>query len=785
MKRFVSYLYTIHNNQKIHNAGFARIELRTGRNRIDIHMRENGYSGKTGIVYLFVRNGDNIQGISIGNIVFRNNQADFRYEQPEENIGQTPWQIMQMNGILVFIDDIAVFLSQWDEQPVDTSKFAVWNSDHISKSEDKAGGGSEKPIDEIHSQLHQEAGQSEQTGGQGVPVSDTNQNEVPLQSTNQEGIPLQDMSRNEVPLQNQNQAEAEAKNISRNKAALQSDNQDGAELHNQNNVSDQTINQNGISPQNINQTGMAVTNANQNEVLLQNSRQNGIPVQNMNQDEASLQNINQTGIPVRNASQTGMAVKNASQNEAALQTGMPLQNTKQDEGLLQDVNQTGVPLQNANEAAEASYNASQTGMAIQNANQNEVLLQNAGQSGIPLKGVNHNEESLQNAGQAEGSSQNTGQNGMVPQNPNQPEGSLQGINQNGIPIQNAGQTGMAIQNTEQNEAALQNTNQTVAIQNTEQDEAALQNTNQTGMAIQNTNQNERLLHNVNQNGVPLHNVNRTRMVSHNANRNGMPLQNMNQNKIPAQIINQNGIPQRNMNQMPFLNMRSNRQPAGNLHRAPGQASAGNTADQRSMHYGQRNINAAAQNASVSGYNNIENEKGNTAGQDNSWYINAETDKEYVLRQAESETEAVREKSSEQVNGYLNEQRSGIQTAELRPQPENQWMQTWRHMLRTYPVLNQFQDKSVLGVRIEIKDVRMLPEKYWSIINNSFLLHGFFNYRYLAFGRIGQKWFIGVPGIYQNQEHVMASVFGFPDFLARIEKTGQGEQPGYWYRILEI
>ena len=680
MKRFVSYLYTIHNNQKIHNAGFARIELRTGRNRIDIHMRENGYSGKTGIVYLFVRNGDTIQGISIGNIVFRNNQADFRYEQPEENIGQTPWQIMQMNGILVFIDDIAVFLSQWDEQPVDTSKFAVWHSDHISESEDEAGGGSEKPIDEINSQLHQEAGQSEQTGGQGVLVSDTNQNEVPLQSTNQEGMPLQDMSQNEVPLQNQNQAEAEAKNISRNKAALQSDNHDGAELHNQNNVPDQTINQNGISPQTINQTGMA----------------------------------------------------------------------------------------------------------IQNANHNEVLLQNAGQSGIPLKGVNHNEESLQNAGQAEGSSQNTGQNGMVSQNPNQPEGSLQGINQNGIPIQNAGQSGMAIQNTEQNEAALQNTNQTgMAIQNTEQDEAALQNAGQSGMAIQNTNQNERLLHNVNQNGVPLYNVNRTRMVSHNANRNGMPLQNMNQNKIPAQIINQNGIPQRNMNQMPFLNMRSNRQPAGNLYRAPGQASAGNTADQRSMHYGQRNINAAAQNASVSGYNNIENEKGNTAGQDISWYINAETDKEYVLRQAESETEAVREKSSEQVNGYLNEQRSGIQTAELRPQPENQWMQTWRHMLRTYPVLNQFQDKSVLGVRIEIKDVRMLPEKYWSIINNSFLLHGFFNYRYLAFGRIGQKWFIGVPGIYQNQEHVMASVFGFPDFLARIEKTGQGEQPGYWYRILEI
>lgn len=135
------------------------------------------------------------------------------------------------------------------------------------------------------------------------------------------------------------------------------------------------------------------------------------------------------------------------------------------------------------------------------------------------------------------------------------------------------------------------------------------------------------------------------------------------------------------------------------------------------------------------------------------------------------------------------QTPSIQTAELRLQPQtgNQgWEQTWRYMLRSFPVIRQFDDEDdVLCVRIEIKDVRLLPDKYWSIINNSFLLHGFFNYRFLAFGRIGQSWFIGVPGIYQNQEHAMASIFGFPDFLAQQQKNERGEQPGYWYRILEL
>ena len=126
MKRYVSYLYSTYNNQKIHNAGFARVELRTGRNRIDIHLRENGYAGKTGTVYLFTREQENIQGIPIGSIVFRGSQADFRYEQAEENIGQTPWQIDQMHGIIIMVDDRGAFLSQWDEEPVDTTRFKIW-----------------------------------------------------------------------------------------------------------------------------------------------------------------------------------------------------------------------------------------------------------------------------------------------------------------------------------------------------------------------------------------------------------------------------------------------------------------------------------------------------------------------------------------------------------------------------------------------------------------------------------------------------------------------------------
>lgn len=373
MKRFVSYLYSIYNNQKIHNAGFARIELRTGRNRVDIHLKENGYAGKTGTVYLFIRKQKNIQGISIGNIIFRGNQADFRFEQAEENIGQTPWQIAQMNGILVVVDERPAFLSQWDEQPIDTEKFEIWNTQEKKE--------------------HQISG-----------------------------------------------TEPENKSMSK-----------------------PDLNHKDIE---------SVKESEQNE-------------KNMTDDHAAESNI--------------------------------LNNTIMEE-------------------------------------------------------IKQKKESV-----AENNAENNAEN---------------------------------------------------------------------------------------------------------------KTENKTENKIADMTRKQTGT----------------------------------ISTIQAEHY---------------------------------------------------------------KDEHTGERSGNIQTAELQTQPVNSWIQTWRNMLQIYPVLHQFADNNVLCVRMEIKDVRLLPEKYWSMVNNSFLLHGFFNYRYLVFGKIDQNWFIGVPGVYQKQEHVMASVFGFPDFLPQKEKNDRGEQPGYWYRVLDI
>ena len=120
-------------------------------------------------------------------------------------------------------------------------------------------------------------------------------------------------------------------------------------------------------------------------------------------------------------------------------------------------------------------------------------------------------------------------------------------------------------------------------------------------------------------------------------------------------------------------------------------------------------------------------------------------------------------------------------------PEN-WEQKWKFILENYPVMTPFAgDEDTICVRLELKDIRLLPRPYWYLGNNSFLLHGFFNYRYLILGAMeksGKKrWFLVIPGIYQIPERVMATLFGFPEFRNEKSAPVNTGEFGYWFRYL--
>ena len=92
-------------------------------------------------------------------------------------------------------------------------------------------------------------------------------------------------------------------------------------------------------------------------------------------------------------------------------------------------------------------------------------------------------------------------------------------------------------------------------------------------------------------------------------------------------------------------------------------------------------------------------------------------------------------------------------------------------------------------KIQRNDIARLPRCEWKWANNSFLLHGYYNYHHLAIIHDGEKYRLGVPGIYHPQEAKAANSFGFSEFipyqdmdmdLTDDEKSSQ-ERFGYWCR----
>lgn len=84
-------------------------------------------------------------------------------------------------------------------------------------------------------------------------------------------------------------------------------------------------------------------------------------------------------------------------------------------------------------------------------------------------------------------------------------------------------------------------------------------------------------------------------------------------------------------------------------------------------------------------------------------------------------------------------------------------------------------------RIDLADIRRLfPTKQY-YANNSFVIHGFMNYSHLIVKTADNKKYLGVPGIYEKPEEMMAKLFGFTEFVD--EKTHSESQTegafGYW------
>lgn len=113
-------------------------------------------------------------------------------------------------------------------------------------------------------------------------------------------------------------------------------------------------------------------------------------------------------------------------------------------------------------------------------------------------------------------------------------------------------------------------------------------------------------------------------------------------------------------------------------------------------------------------------------------------------------------------------------------------QRWQCFSKRYSHVQPFGGEEVADcVRVSPRDLGTLYQSQWPMGRNSFLMHGYYNYRHLLFGKCRDgSYFLGIPGIYENQERMMADMFGFPLFREAKEQRQLRGRFGYWCRKLE-
>lgn len=115
---------------------------------------------------------------------------------------------------------------------------------------------------------------------------------------------------------------------------------------------------------------------------------------------------------------------------------------------------------------------------------------------------------------------------------------------------------------------------------------------------------------------------------------------------------------------------------------------------------------------------------------------------------------------------------------------------WRSIFNEENIIQPFDDDMMYDcVEVTPELMMRVPFNERNLYNNSFLLHGYFNYGHIIIGKLarpgeGERYFVGVPGTYNNREKVIASLYGFENFRRSIRRDYKQPYFGYWYFVVD-
>lgn len=119
--------------------------------------------------------------------------------------------------------------------------------------------------------------------------------------------------------------------------------------------------------------------------------------------------------------------------------------------------------------------------------------------------------------------------------------------------------------------------------------------------------------------------------------------------------------------------------------------------------------------------------------------------------------------------------------------ERYYADKWEQLCHMFPGIHPFGDEREY-LSIAPKDFIIFRQQYQKLVHNSFLLHGYYNYRHLILGKFYQNrkilYYLGTPGVYYEKEKMAAEMFGFEAFEYAGDRIENGIF-GYYMRRVEL
>lgn len=168
--------------------------------------------------------------------------------------------------------------------------------------------------------------------------------------------------------------------------------------------------------------------------------------------------------------------------------------------------------------------------------------------------------------------------------------------------------------------------------------------------------------------------------------------------------------------------------------------------------------------------------------------NTDSERETAGRTAEEREQEIREIEEEEMEAAPPIEMNEPEQSTL-PGPEDAGEERLRGQSaacaqRQMPLFGD--EETVRYMQIQMKDLCCLGRRDRGLANNNFLRRGASRYGYLLLGqrKADGTFFLGVPGVYERQECLMANLCGFPYFREACRCGRNQGRFGYWYRFLD-